>query len=42
LCLKIFQSLRRDVFRSGLSDGIFFRPTITIWVNFGGPWNWKC
>jgi hypothetical protein len=26
---------------SGLPDGIFFKPKIQIWVNFGGPLNGK-
>jgi hypothetical protein len=27
---------------AGLPDGLFFKPKIQIWVNFGGPWNGKC
>jgi hypothetical protein len=27
--------------RTGLPDGLFFRPKIPVWVNFGGPWSGK-
>jgi hypothetical protein len=30
-----------SLFGSGLPDGIFLKPKIQIWVNFGGPWNRK-
>jgi hypothetical protein len=26
---------------AGLPDGLFFKPKIPIWVNFGGPCNGK-
>jgi hypothetical protein len=40
ICKK--RSLRNNVIICRVARWCIFKPKISIWVNFGGPYNWKC